>query len=59
MKKNNIEERERERERESEESGGKGITHEVVFLSLTFFNPSSPEKGNPKSPYFFGAFYGF
>ena len=57
MKKNNIEER--ERERESEESGGKGITHEVVFLSLTFFNPSSPEKGNPKSPYFFGAFYGF
>ena len=50
MKKNNIEEREREREREreSEESGGKGITHEVVFLSLTFFNPSPPGKGNPK-----------
>ena len=46
----------RERKRESEEGGGKGITHEVVFLSLNIFYPVVSGEGKSKVTIFFGAF---
>jgi len=41
-----------ERDDGSEGRGGKRITCESVFLCLRVFNPSTPRKPNPNTPYF-------